>query len=128
VLVSGVNYSHTFTCCTVDGRSISLGVKGKKNRKAAQQAYFKLMADGPSEKKPKPTVTTVRDLINAILADAETRLKPATLGMYRHHLDGFGDSLGSSSLDHITPADVSRWLAGLGVSETTKGIRLLGHA
>ncbi|MCE9566057.1 MAG: tyrosine-type recombinase/integrase [Planctomycetes bacterium] len=109
---------------TIGGRSVSLGIRGKNNRKLAQEAFYKLMADGPAEKKPKPTVTTVRDLIDAFLADATTRLKAATLGMYRHHLDGFGESLGSSSLDRLIPADVSRWLAKLGVSETTKGIRL----
>ncbi len=109
---------------TIGGQSVSLRVRGKANRKAAQEAFYKLMADGPVKKKAVITGQTVQDLIDSFLADATTRLKTATLGMYRHHLDGFGTSLGSVTLENIAPADVSRWLARMGVSDTTKGIRL----
>ena len=35
---------------TTNGRSVSLGVKGKANRKPAQEAWHRLMADGPKHR------------------------------------------------------------------------------
>jgi len=109
---------------TIDGRSVSLGVGGKGNRKAAHEAFFKLTAAGPAAMKSKAEDRGVQNLIDAFLADAAGRLKAATLGMYRDHLAVFGKSLGRHSIDRLTPSDVSGWLARLGVSDTTKGIRL----
>ena len=108
----------------IDGRQVPLGVSGKGNKKAAQDAFYRLMADGPPEKKPKTQGRTVQDLIDTFLTDAAGRLKTATVAMYSDHLAGFGKSLGRSPLDRLTPANVSGWLARLGVCDTTKGIRL----
>ena len=40
---------------TVAGRKVSLGVRGEQNKKAAQEAWHRLMADGPALPRiPKP--------------------------------------------------------------------------
>jgi integrase/recombinase XerC len=108
---------------TIDGRSISLGVKGRKNRKAAQEAFFKRLGEVPKEE-PRKDAGTVAELIAAFIADATVRLKPATLSMYRSHLHLFGLSVGKVQLHRLTPSDVSGWLAFMEVSDTTKAMRL----
>lgn len=110
---------------TVAGRSVSLGVKGERNKKAAQEAWHKLMAEGPKAK-PEPTAEplTVRRLADAFLADAEARLKSSTVETYRHDVEEFAASLGTLRADRVTPADVSVWLARLKVNDTTRAIRL----
>src|SRR5687767_2635729 len=72
----------------LEGRQVSLGVKGLDNEKEATKAWHRLMADGPN---PKPTpeqkvqsdTPTVRALVDQFLSDAESRLKPATVARYR---------------------------------------------
>ena len=108
-----------------DGRQHSLGVRGKANRKDAVAAWHRLIADGPKAKPdPKPEALTVREVIDAFLTDAEARLKPNTLRIYRHDLGTLCDAVGAIRADTLTPQHLTRWLLGLGVGPTTQAMTL----
>jgi integrase len=110
----------------VDGRQVSLGVAGKGNRKAAVESWHRLMADpaGHLKGKAKAESSTVRELIDAFLTDAATRLRAPTVGMYRVALNGLVGTLGRTRLDRLTPSDLSGWMGRLPVCDTTKAIRM----
>jgi integrase/recombinase XerC len=107
---------------TVDGKSISLGVKGKRSQKQAQDAWHRLMAN-PTPK-PKPELLTVRQLADAFLADAQARLKAPTMRLYRLHLATLCKSLGGVEAVALKPQTLSHWLARLKLSNTTKAMML----
>src|SRR5581483_6208373 len=77
----------------VDGRQVSLGVKGKENRDAALEAFYRLMADGRPET-PKGETPTVRQVVEAFLSDVEGRAKPVTVDVYRRLLAVFVEKCG----------------------------------
>jgi integrase len=111
---------------TIEGRKFSLGVTGKANRKAALDAWHKLHANGGRKDRP-PTPAespTVQALVDEFLADADHRLKPATVRQYRDDLSSLTKRFGSARADRVTAADLSRWLTRLPVSDTTKAIRI----
>ncbi len=61
---------------TLDGKKVSLGVFGRKAKRAAVEAWHKLLAEGPKPKpepEPKPTAT-VQTVVDGFLAD----LRPST--------------------------------------------------
>jgi site-specific recombinase XerD len=107
----------------INGRQVALGVGGKGNRKAAQDAFYRVMANGPGER-PRMVVRTVRELVDAFLADAANRLKASTLEQYRADLEALTEAIGGHRADRITPADLTLWLSRQTVSDTTKAIRL----
>src|SRR5690606_25467071 len=83
---------------TVNGRKVSLGVRGRENERAALDAWHKLMAGAepvPTNPAPSPTpaagsaVPTVASVVKAFLADAEERVKPNTARGYRDFLEPF---------------------------------------
>jgi integrase len=94
---------------TVEGRKISLGVKGKQNKKAAQEAWHRLMADGAGrlraskpaevEKRAEATAGAVAD---GFLADARVRVKPNTLAAYTGLLKLFTDHFGELPVSELT--------------------------
>ncbi len=69
----------------VGGKQIALGVKGRQNKKAALEAWHRLMADGP---KPTPKIVepdveaTTQAVIDGFLADARLRVKANTFASY----------------------------------------------
>src|SRR4051812_1808196 len=74
-------------CTTVNGKTVSLGVKGRLNKKAAQEAWHRLMANAPAvpapgTDPPPRTDTTTTALVDGFLADAKVRVKPNTLAAY----------------------------------------------
>src|SRR5262245_58652860 len=94
---------------TVGGRQVSLGVRGKKNRKAAQDAWHRLLANGavPAVKPaPEATPPGLRRLVNAFLADIGDRAKPKTVAVYRYFLDAFVANFGGRRADTLTPHEV----------------------
>lgn len=126
---------------TLGGRKASLGVRGRENRRAAVAAWHRLMAGGDSApaaqtrpdfarvgKTPAPPPTapvpTVCELADLFLADAETRLKPATIRLYRGDLGCLCRAHGATPADRLTPLDLSRWLASLALNPTTKAMTL----
>jgi integrase len=110
---------------TVDGRKVSLGVRGEGNRKAAQEAWHRLMADGPKVKpEPKAQVPTVRDVCDAFLVEAPSRLKPKTVRIYRDEADRLGESFGTVTSDRLTAQQLTGWLSRLKLSATSKSISI----
>src|SRR5690348_17027479 len=73
---------------TIDGRKVSLGVRGKENKKAALDAWHKLLASGETPAAPK-AAPTVGDIITAFLTDCRPRVKAKTLRGYRDFLEPF---------------------------------------
>ena len=100
-----------------EGRQISLGVKGKGNRKAAWEAWRKLMADGPTtnttrqqggkegREGSKGQPLTVRELVDAFLADAEGRMTPGCVRNYRIYLVPFARAHGKRPAEAVSPTD-----------------------
>lgn len=117
---------------TVSGRKLSLGIRGLEGRAAAQTAWHRLMAGMPNQPTEPVTVRavneasilTVRELCDLFLSDAATRLKPNTVRIYTNDLNSFCGTVGTVSSDKLTPLHVSRWLASLNVTCTTKAIML----
>ncbi len=89
---------------TVGGKKISLGVRGKENKADAMKAWHRLMADGKTTPEARAEVPTLTKLITAFLADAEARLKPATVRGYRDFLNPFADQHGQLRADRLNPA------------------------
>jgi integrase/recombinase XerC len=89
---------------TIDGKKISLGVRGKENKADAVRAWHRLMADGRTTPEARAEVPTLTKLVTAFLADAEVRLKPATVRGYRDFLNPFADQYGPLRADRLTPA------------------------
>src|SRR3954453_16350978 len=80
---------------TVGGRKVSLGVRGKANRKAAQEAWHRLMADGPPAKaEPEPAARTVAEVIDAYLRHQEAKVKAETLRWLKRWLFPFKETHG----------------------------------
>jgi integrase len=105
---------------TVDGKKVSLGVKGEDNEKAAIKAWHRLMAGLPVEAEPEPPQEpmpeakaepvvkaegepTVAEIVKAFLADAEGRVKTKTLAWYRDFLEPFSVKHGRLKADALTP-------------------------
>jgi len=110
---------------TVDGKSVSLGIKGKANRRAAQTAWHRLIAEGPKVKPEAiPEALTVQGVVDAFLIDGKARLKPATVRIYGYDLGTLCKVYGTLPSTTLTAQHLSRWLHGLGVGTTTQAIML----
>jgi hypothetical protein len=85
---------------TIDGRQVSLGVHGKKNRRAALQALARLIA---GVEPPRPCSSLkVAELVENFLASAGQRLKPRTVARYRVDAGGFVKLFGGLPADRLT--------------------------
>jgi hypothetical protein len=92
---------------TLDGKKVSLGVQGEENKAAALKAWHNLMANGKPTPEPKVEAKaeiTVAELLTAFLADAEGRLKPGTVQVYKGWLRPFSEQHGNVKADTLTPA------------------------
>src|SRR4051812_21953298 len=72
----------------VDGRQVSLGVKGKDGKKAAQEAFYRLMSSARTKAQPKAEVA-VKAIVAAFLEDAVGRVKPETMAVWKSALNRF---------------------------------------
>src|SRR5262249_18961797 len=97
---------------TVEGRKVSLGVRGRHGRKEALRAFAARLVGGTAGKPSKgqnPSTgggcSTVGKLIEMFLADARTRLRPDTVRMYAHDLGVFRRSFGRVRPDEIMSPD-----------------------
>ncbi|MBX9627674.1 MAG: tyrosine-type recombinase/integrase [Gemmataceae bacterium] len=129
---------------TLNGKNVSLRVKGEASKPEAVKAWHRLMADGgtlpPARDKPvsptpdpKPlpvrdtpssSTDTVKAVADRFILDARSRLKPNTVRIYAYDLGTFSREAGSLPLSAVGPAHVGRWVSGLGVNPTTKGMML----
>jgi integrase/recombinase XerC len=88
---------------TIEGRKISLNIKGKENKAEAWKAWHRLMANDRPQQESKREVPTVATLVQAFLADAEGRLKPSTFQTYRCLLSPFTHIYGNLQANQVTP-------------------------
>ncbi len=100
---------------TMDGRKVSLKVRGKESEADAVQAWHRLCANGTPEPTqtpgPKPTAkvgpeaegVSVRSVLDYFLADAESRAKAKTMRVYRYFLLPFADTHGEGRAADLTP-------------------------
>ncbi len=109
---------------THEGRNVSLGVRGKESRKAAFEAWQRLLREGSMARVVEAAPQTVGDAITGFLADAAARTKPSTHALYKRHLDTLSTSLGTVPVAELTVPVLARWLQGLGVASTTQAITL----
>jgi integrase len=99
----------------MEGRKLSLKVKGRENEKEAVQAWHRLFANGTPEptpkpkpmaevrQEPKPKAVSVREVIEGFLADCEGRVGPTTLRIRRYFLLPFAGARGHEPANTLTP-------------------------
>jgi integrase len=107
--------------CTLDGKKVSLKVRGRVNEKEAEMAWHRLFANGTPDPKPTPRPepvsrtgsatlgVRVKDLLTAFLTDAESRVKAKTLRVYRYFLLPFADTHGDERVEALTPTQVEAY-------------------
>ena len=109
-------------CATVDGKTVSLGVKGEGNLAAAQEAWHRLMANLPPSTQPMTLVispaavpapvtapATVAEVVDGFLADVAVRVKANTLATYTGLLTPFKEQFGPTPAPAVTPTAVIRF-------------------
>jgi integrase len=117
---------------TLNGRKVSLGVKGEASKPAAVKAWHRLMADGhptapppvpparpPAGDKPASPVT-VKAVADAFTASREGLTRPATLTVYRCLLAHVVNRFGTLPASGLTADAFGRWLASLPLSASSK--------
>jgi integrase len=101
-------------------KKVSLGVRGEANKAEALKAWHRLIANGKPMPEAKAEAPTVAEVVKEFLADAEARLKPATLRGYRDFLEPFSKHLGKVKADRITPAQAEAYARKPGWSNSTR--------
>jgi len=105
---------------TLEGKKVSLKVKGRENEKEAIKAWHRLFANGTpeplAEAKPEPAkheqradTRTVAEILTAFLADAESRVQPITLVFYKRFCTPFSQDKGNLKAESLTPPLVEAW-------------------
>lgn len=99
----------------IDGKNVSLGVKGESNEKQAITAWHRFMSV-PSDLRPaqKPRqapqkakeASTVSELVAAFLSDAKARLKSNTFEQYEIYLTAFSGVHGKVKAKSMTQREV----------------------
>lgn len=102
----------------VGGKQVSLAVRGKDGKKAAQEAFYRLMADG--KPKAKNDTATVKEIVEAFLSDVEGRAKPKTVEVYRYLLTGFVAKFGGRTADGIKPHEAEAFARKPSWSSSTR--------
>ncbi|HTU18052.1 MAG TPA: hypothetical protein VMG10_08315, partial [Gemmataceae bacterium] len=93
----------------VGNKKVALGVSGEENKADALKAWHKLMADGPKPTPEPKAVPTVKAVMDAFLADAESRVQPITIQFYRKFCLPFSADYGTLRADALTLASVEAW-------------------
>ena len=111
--------------CTMDGKKVSLKVRGKENEKEAVRAWHCLFANGTPEPKalpmPKPEPkaevkpepeaqgVSVGEVLTAFLADCEGRIRSKALHDYRAFLTAFAAAFGTVKASALTAAQAEAY-------------------
>jgi len=113
--------------CTMDGRKVSLKVRGRDNEKEAVKAWHRLFALGTPEPiplpipepTPEPKVeikpeqevdgVTVGEVLTAFLADCEGRIRSKALHDYRTFLNAFAARFGTFKVSALTAAQAEAY-------------------
>lgn len=113
---------------TVDGKKVSLKVRGEGNEADAVRAWHWLMGGLPVEAEPKPITPKPESeqkpkgemlsaLVAAYLADAASVVKPNSLRNYKTFLLPFSESM-TTSPDALTVAQVEKYSKRSGWSQS----------
>jgi integrase len=106
---------------TISGQQLSLGVRGKANRKAAQEAWHKLMVDWPGMKpEPKTEALTVKQVVDSFLSDVAGRAKTKTVEVYRYLLTPFVEKMGGRAASDVRPHDAEEFARKPSWSSSTR--------
>jgi integrase len=89
---------------TVEGKAVSLGVRGRDNKSQALQAWHRLMVAGKPKSPTDATAITVAEVLTAFLADTEGRVQTTTQEFYCRFLLPFSERHGSLTVNRLTPA------------------------
>jgi integrase len=87
---------------TVEGKKVSLGVRGQESEAEAIAAWHRLMANGEGQKAKQPEVVTVGEVIVAFLGDAGGRVKAKTIEWYAEFLNPFATRFGNGRASALT--------------------------
>jgi integrase len=107
----------------MDGKKVSLKVRGRENEKEALQAWHRLFANGTPEPTPEappeprpatpplpePVSVSVGEVLTAFLAACEGRVKPKTLHDYKVFLTGFAGQFGKLAVSALTPTQAEAY-------------------
>ncbi len=88
----------------INGGRMSLGVKGRKAKREAYDAWHALIANGIPEK-PKGELT-INEVVKAFLRDAEERISSGCYRNYRIFADAFTSPFGKKRLNELTNTNV----------------------
>jgi integrase len=88
--------------CWDGSRKVSLGVRGEESKEEAFKAWHRLIANGKPTPEARAEAPAVAEVFKAFLADAEGRLKPATVRGYRDFLTPFSQRFGKVKADRLT--------------------------
>jgi len=107
---------------TVEGKSVSLSVKGEGNRKEAVKAWHRLLAEEPKPKaKEEPKAeATVKEVVDAFLSVKEAVVKATTHYVYGCLLQKVTNAYGKVKAIDLKASDVLRWVYSLNVSASTR--------
>lgn len=98
--------THGWWYVEVNGKQVKLA-KGRENEKAAYDAFYKLMANGPKIDSATLRVAIVCDLF---LEFSQKQHQPHTYRCYRDFLQDFCESYGTLMAQDLKPLHVTRWL------------------
>ncbi|MCE9561577.1 MAG: tyrosine-type recombinase/integrase [Planctomycetes bacterium] len=102
----------------VDGKQRSLGVKGKDGKKAAQDAFYRLMSADRVKPQPKAEIV-VKAIVAAFLTDAVERVKPETMAVWKSALNRFAKQFGERTGSSLKPPEVEQFARRPNISNST---------
>jgi integrase len=112
-------------------RTISLGVKGDRNKTRATRAFQEFLrserVESAATDEPDETtdqVVTVRDFLVTALAAARTSVRPKTFVSYESWLTRAGEFWQNLPLDELTPAHIEEWKSHLATTYSPSSINV----
>ena len=105
---------------TLDGKKVSLKVRGRENEKEAVRAWHRLIANGTADPPdqspptavgtaPEPDGVSVGEVLTAFLADCEGRIKSKAVHDYNAFLNAFAESFGKVKASALTTAQAEAY-------------------
>jgi integrase len=96
---------------TINGKQTNLGVRGAQNEAAAWREFHRLKSGQPQTPphSPQPLSPTVRQVVDAFLADAADRLTPYALQQCRLYLLPFAGRFSDRSADSLICPEVEAY-------------------
>jgi integrase/recombinase XerC len=94
----------------LEGKQVSLAVKGQENKAEAVKAWHRLMSEAPKQEPKQEPRVSVGEVVDGFLADCESRkVKPTTLRVYRYQLLPFVEQFGKVKAEALTCQQAERY-------------------